>query len=456
MLSRLILEATDCDFKVALERKEPKSWLKSVSAFANGIGGTLFFGVDNDKSVIGLKNAQSDAEFISEKIKNRISPIPEFILTPYKEKNDTVLVLEVKSGRNTPYYYVHQSTKIAYIRFGNESNPAPDYILNELILKGANKTYDAIATDFRKADYSFTLLEATYRERTGIRWEDRNYKSFGLETDDGYLTRAGSLLTDQHIVYNSRIFCTRWNGLDKGSIFDDALDDKEFEGNLIYLLQNGCDFIKIHSTKAFRKISRGRIDKYDYAERAVEEALVNALIHRDYIIQGAEIHIDIYDDRLTITSPGGMYKGREIQNQDINNVESERRNPILADLFNRMRYMERRGSGFQKMLDATKLLYGYRDELKPEFYSDTSFRVTLYNVNYDKDEVVSKGVNSGLKRIDNVYSLISENKTITVEEIATLLNVAERTVYRDISSLREQNRINRIGSKKSGYWEIID
>ena len=157
-------------------------------------------------------------------------------------------------------------------------------------------------TDERKEDYSFTLLEATYRERTGLRFEPSDYVSFGLTDKNGYLTNAGRLLADQHIVYNSRLFCTRWNGLEKGSIFDDALDDKEFEGNLIYLLQNGSDFIRNNSKVRFAKKAQYRVDKPDYADRAVTEALVNALIHRDYIVRGSEIHIDMYDDRLEIST----------------------------------------------------------------------------------------------------------------------------------------------------------
>jgi len=278
VLDRLIAEATECDFKRELERKKPKSWLKSVSAFANGIGGTLFYGVDDDSTVVGLTDAQSDAEFISSKIKERISPIPEFILTPYIVGGDTILALDVKRGRNTPYYYAFDGIREAYARIGNESVPTPDYMLHELILRGTNRTYDVIPTGHIRKDYSFTLLEATYLQRTKVRFEEIDYISFGLVTNDGHLTRAGALLTDQHIVYNSRCFCTRWNGLDKGSIFDDALDDKEFEGNLIYLLQNGLDFIKVNSKMRFFKEARERIDKPDYAERAVTEALVNALV----------------------------------------------------------------------------------------------------------------------------------------------------------------------------------
>jgi len=301
----LIAEATECDFKIALERDKPVSWLKSVSAFANCIGGTLFFGVDDKGKPIGLTDAQSDAEFISRRIKDRISPLPDFILTPHSEKGKNILTLEIKAGRNTPYYYSPDSgIKRAYIRVGNESVIAPDYILHELILKGTNRTFDKTTTTHKKEDYSFTLLEATYRQRTKLRFDSTDYKSFGLENDDGYLTLAGSLLTDQHIVYNARVFCTRWRGLEMGSLDEDALDDKEYEGNLIHLLTNGCDFVKLHNQVRFEKAPMERIDKPDYAERAVMEALVNALIHRDWLIQGAEVHINIYDDRLEISSPG--------------------------------------------------------------------------------------------------------------------------------------------------------
>ena len=184
----------------------------------------------------------------------------------------------------------------AYIRVGNESVIAPDYIVNELILKGTNQSFDTLTTEAVKKDYSFTLLEATYLERTCLRFEPSDYVSFGLTDKNGLLTNAGKLMTDQHTVYNSRMFCTRWNGLEKGSIFDDALDDKEYEGNLIYLLKSGSEFIRNNSKVRFVKEAQYRVDKPDYAERAVTEALVNALIHRDYIVLGSEVHLEFCAD----------------------------------------------------------------------------------------------------------------------------------------------------------------
>ena len=107
----------------------------------------------------------------------------------------------------------------------------------------------------------------------------------------------------------------------------------------------------------WKKTANSRIEMPDYCERSVFEALVNALIHRDYLILGSEVHIDIYDDRLTITSPGGMADGTRIQERDIFNISSTRRNPVLADIFGRLGYMERQGSGFRKITEA------YRDSI---------------------------------------------------------------------------------------------
>ena len=252
-LSDYIAEVTEYDFKSSLESEKPKSWLKSVSAFANGIGGMLFFGVENDGTPKGLSDAQKAADKISELIVARISPLPDFKLEAFREGEAEILCLKVDFGRNTPYYYKADGVVTAFVRVGNESIPAPEHILNELILKGQNKTFDSSMTNFKKEDYSFTLMEATYFQRTGLKFEPKDYISFGLADKNGMLTIAGALLADQPIVYNSRVFCTRWNGLAKGSIFDDAIDDKELEGNLIQLLNNSCDFIKNNSRVRFKK-----------------------------------------------------------------------------------------------------------------------------------------------------------------------------------------------------------
>lgn len=407
MINRWIAEATECDFKVALETKKPKSWLKSVSAFANGVGGTLFFGIRDDREIIGLEDVQADAEAISRLIKERITPFPDFILVPERENGKDLLVLTVSPGRATPYYYKADGVMEAYIRMGNESVIAPNYVLNQLLLKGMNRTYDALISEYDFKDYAFSKMREQYKTWTGNSMEDKLFESFEMRDTNGRLTNAGALLADQSPVRHSRLFCTRWNGLGKSGGMVDALDSAEYSGSLIILLNEGVGFVKRNMKTRWKKTANSRIEMPDYCERSVFEALVNALIHRDYTVLGSEVHIDIYDDRLTIHSPGGMADGTRIQERDISNVSSTRRNPVLADIFGRLGYMERKGSGFKKITETYYAAHNYRDELEPKFYSDaSSFQVTLYNLNYGTSVSAAK------------VTIEDENIAITSDHVA--------------------------------------
>ena len=185
------------------------------------------------------------------------------------------------------------------------------------------------------------------------------------------------------------MFCTRWNGLDKGAGVMDSIDDKEYSGSVLSLFEYGKNFVKSNSRKMWHKLPSRRVEFPEYPERAVEEAIANALIHRDYTNYGSEVHIDIYDDRLEVVSPGGMFDGGlPIQERgNLRDVGSSRRNPLVADIFSRLEFAERRGSGIGKMLDAYSLpLANLRDQ-KPTFVSDTSFRVILPNLTYGLTKV---------------------------------------------------------------------
>ena len=366
MIDRWIAEATECDFKVALEIKKPKSWLKSVSAFANGIGGTLIFGIDDNRNVVGLTDAQADAEAISRLIKERISPYPNFILVPEREDGKNILILTVSSGYSTPYYYKADGVMETYIRIGNESVIAPSFALNQLILKGMNRTYDTLNSEYDFKDYAFSKLRERYKVWTGNSMEDKLFDSFDIRNEYGKLTNAGALLADDSPIRHSRLFCTRWNGLDKSGGMVDALDSAEYSGSLIILLNEGVSFVKRNMKTRWKKTANSRIEMPDYCERSVFEALVNALIHRDYLILGSEVHIDIYDDHLTITSPGGMADGTRIQERDISNVSSTRRNPALADIFGDWAIWSAQGSGFKKITETYRAAHNYRERIGAE------------------------------------------------------------------------------------------
>ena len=455
-------ETSNIDYKVALEERKPKSWLKSVSAFANSKGGIILFGVDDSTHELkGLDNIQQVAEKITEIINARILPLPRYEINSFTENGKDFLELKIGDGPSTPYYLVIDGRKEAFIRSGNQSIPAPEHILNNLILKGKNLTFDALPTDYKINDLSFTLLAATIKEKTNKKFdENKDFFFFFLANTEKELTNAGLLLSDQNPLKQSKIVCTRWKGLNKGIIAEDAIDDKEYNGSIIALLENADSFIKNNSKMSWKVVGMERQELEEYPITARREAIVNALIHRDYQILGAEIHIDMFDDRLEITSPGGMFDGSLIQNLEIKNIPSMRRNIVIADVFSRLHYMDRRGSGLSRILES------YNDSIqKPKFISDSlSFTVIFPNKGYYKtnetDEnknIVSdrdlffiqlyKSIqntnirNSTINQIRNIFEKMGYNNMFSREDIKNILNIKDTRATNLISLLLDLNLI---------------
>ena len=466
-IKQLIGEATEYDKKAMLEVKKPKSWLKSVSAFANGVGGVLIFGIADDESILGIEDVKKTMEVISEQIKVKMDPTPEVVLKAHHLDGKDIVTLEVYQGDETPYYYVGEGNYTAYVRIGNESVIASATDLKRLVLRGKNKTYDSLVTDYSFEDYSFSKLKAAYYKKTNKSMELKDFESFGIVDKSGMLTNAGALLADESPIYCSRLFCTRWNGMNKASGVIEALDDGEYSGSLILLLEEGMNFARRNLKKMWKKEADRRVEYPEYPERSIFEGLVNGLVHRDYLDIGSEVHIDIFDDRLEIYSPGGMYDGTLIQDRDIENVPSKRRNPIVADIFSRLDYMERRGSGFKKIMQAYEVEPNYTEDKKPVFYSNaTEFKVILKNLYFtnevlnNKSEVLNEALNEVLhdKKAeieDRVIRAILLTPQITQKDLAVQADVSVSTIQRTIKKLVKEGKIVRANGKRDGYWKVL-
>ncbi len=484
----LIGEATAYDKKQMLEVKRPKSWLKSVSAFANGEGGTLIFGISDDDEIVGLADAEGDADKISEEIKSKLDPVPAVNLEPKEIDGKKLILLHVYPGQETPYYYIGDKQRLAFVRIGNESVVADRTQLKNLVLKGSGRTYDSLPSSYKFGDMAFSKLKSVHYKRLQRSFDDIEFVSWGIIDENGNLTNAGALLADESPVRQSRIFCTRWNGLDMTSGLGEAIDDVELEGCVIGQLQDAVSFVRNNSHKKWWKENDYREELPDYPERAITEAIANAIIHRDYMQMGSEIHIDMYDNRLEIYSPGGMMDGRLIQQLNPLTVPSKRRNPLLADFFSRLGLMERRGSGMKKIMDAYKQYNHLIDCHAPEFTSDASeFHVTLWNQNYEREEIVKDDANAVeefanqdgqfvnqqnefankgeqfvksrkefLKASRQIYNLISANPRVTTAQMAEKLKISQRQVQKYLKRLQDAEKISRLGNRKNSEWRIID
>ena len=446
MFKDLIAESTEVEFKSELERAKPKSWVKTVDAFANGSGGALIFGIDDDThQVIGIADPQSDIEFIGKAIEARIDPIPKIAIEAVQENDNWLIVLTVPEGNEPPYYYKADGEYRAYVRHGNETIPTSPHQLKQLVLKGSKLSFDSLETNYDLNKYSFDALKATYYERLKIPFEDSDFVSFGLATEAGKLTNAGVLFADQWILRQNRIFCTRWNGLHKAHQKKDVLDDHEYEGSILWLLRNGLAFIEQNNITGWTKTYDNRIEEPSYARRACEEALVNALIHRDYLFPGSEVTIFIYDDRLEITSPGSKVDGRLPEDIDVYRVSSVRRNPIIADLFQRMGFMEKRGSGLRKIREETSWCANYKEELMPQFLDDgRQFTVVLWNMNYATGQVsdqVSANVSANVGA--NVGKSGHGSMALNIQAVLEIIGDSEHSA---------QELMNKLGLSHRGYF----
>ena len=396
--------------------------------------------------------------------------------------------MKVKVGTLTPYYYYQDGTRTAYVRVGNESVECNSQQLLSLVLKGTHMTWDSLPTQVDASKHSFIILANTFREQTHQEWNDKYLESFGLITSDGKLTNAGLLFVDNCTVFQSRIFCTRWTGLYK----DDTISSVEHRDNLVLLLKYGIDFIKNYTMSGWVKMPNYRLNLPDYSGRAIFEGLVNHLIHRDYTVMGGEVHIDIYDDRVELVSPGAMLDGTQIQDHDIYKVPSMRRNPVIADVFTQLDYMES-GSSLRKMRELTEKLPNFLQGKKPQYQTEaTSFYTTFYNLNWNESgripvEEVANRVNSTLekypvnkessvekfgvnadkfgdtsetqkkvsKTAQKIIDLVISDPSITADNMANKIGVTKRAIEKNIKSLRGMGILVHEGSDKAGYWRII-
>ena len=457
-------EKYNIELKEQVNFEEPKKYLKAISSFANGYDiGYVIFGVeDKTKNIVGVKDVKKSYEEVSNRIKTRIDPsiIPTIDIVDIGGKK--VIVVKVIPGQHTPYYYVHKGTRTAYIRKGDQDCETNSIELNELILRGKNIGWDELVTDNLYKDFTFEKLKKYFEDIKDYKIEKEDLESFGLLNGEK-LTNAALLYSDQNPVVGSFVSCTRWDGLDKLS----AKDDIEFYGSILEQIDNAMEFIKKHMSNGWvkegGKLARRTIPEYDLD--AMREAIINAEAHRSYLMRGTNVELAFYDDRIEIVSCGAIGNGKTLE-ELLKRPTSQRRNQLVCDIFSRLDFMERRGSGIKKILLAYE-----NDEKKPKFeILGDVFIVTFYSRLYRNvernDDNVDKNVerNVGRKIKEkypelsnisiNILNLLEKNKYLKQNEIAEKLKKAPNTIYRNIKVLKDIGIIERVGSTKKGYWRI--
>jgi len=466
------------EFKGNELSEDPKKWLKTTIAFANGRGGSIVFGVED--SSLKITGIQSENIFkfmdgLTNEISDSCSPqiFPHLHIETIEDKS--VVVLEIHPGDNAPYFYKSEGERNGvYIRVGSTTRKAEPEKIREMMLYTAHKSYDEIvergvrpATKKQIDDLRRVIAEHSSNQK---RVSVENLVSWGLlkERDGKMLPSVAFRLLAANDFYFAKIQCARFKGITR-SVF---LDRKEFDGPIYQQIEDAFEFIYRHTNVGAKIKGLYRKDVYDYPPEAVRELLANAVMHRNYLDKSC-IQISVFDDRIEFLNPGGIFG--DLTLEKVLSGYSSVRNTQIADIFQKMNIVEKWGTGLLRIADICKE-FG----TKPVKYQAESgcFMATLFrkvkaeaendpindplNGSVDpindplngKFDPINDPINSLSEKELLVLNSITEQNDITAKGLVNKLGFSEKTVKRAISTLKENGFIVRIGSNKTGFWSV--
>ena len=359
------------------------SWLKSFAAFANGNGGVIVVGVNNKThQVESLSHEEADAVALlaQKETEARLSPRIRFVVEPIPVGGMPIrylLLFRVSPSKQKPVLLTYRGTSTAYVRDFGKNSPASYEAIAEMVLSSENVSYESRMTKevFRGED--FTRLYAHYEEKTKRKLTRKALISKHFMDEEGFLSQGALLFRDDCNLAITRIDMVKYPNISKGGNL--LYQTETFVGDLLSGMKAAEDYVASRADYGFEKTSRGRVEVVSFPSLAVHEAIVNAIVHRNYFLSGTQIQVELYPDRLEITSPGKLFQARHIRHEkNIADIAPARRNDVICEVFALCLEMEQQGSGFDKI----SAEYANQSEnLLPFVDSDeSSFRLTLPNL----------------------------------------------------------------------------
>ncbi len=345
---------------------------KELVAFANTDGGELIIGMADDGSIIGVENPDQVSAQVTNMLRDAISPdITLISRVEIKFQNDKALIhVNINRGSKRPYYIAKKgmTSSGVYVRHGNTSAPASADAIREMIRDTDGYSYESnLSFD---QNLTFELCGKFFADRN-IRFGKNQMRTMKLINPDGNYTNLAMLLSDQ-CFHNIQFAC--FQGTDIG-IFTER---QRFTGSILKQLDDAFYAVQRYNRTRSEIHGLHRIDSRDYPEEALREALINAIVHRDYD-RDVSTNIRIFDDRIEIVSFGGLPPNTTIETFLLG--LSMPRNKNLADIFYRLELIEAFGSGIPKMTDIYR---EYNQEVGFKT-SPSGFMIVLPDLNYNKD-----------------------------------------------------------------------
>jgi len=428
-----------------------KTLASEVCAFANASGGKIFIGVDDKGNAVGTDTSNAARSRIQDTI-GKVEPQLNVIIDVVYG----IIVLTVPEGTRKPY----SCPAGFYLRSGPNSQKLERDSILEFFQSEGRVHYDEIV----RADLPITERfneEAYNRYVKAARISDvldrdailKNLECAGAVGGKLCFTNAGALffrVNDEDVVYRyAGIVCALYKGTDKATI----LDAKELNGDIVSNVDDAIVFLKKHLRVSYKIETLRRENVLELPEDALREAIVNAACHRSYFEKGARIMVEIFDDRVDITSPGGVCKG--ITEENFGTV-SITRNPIIVSMFFRIDYIEQMGTGITRMRNATR----EANVAEPEFRLADFFKATFKRPSLDvvsDTQAVASGSQAAATadRKREIISMLERDGQTSSTEIAVKLGITSGRVRTILREMVADETIEKIGDNRYAQYVLI-
>lgn len=440
-------EGYNLEFKKNIPNKA-KEVTEEICAFANAAGGTLLIGVDDNNIIQGIVFDNIKRSKIQNSL-SEITPNLHCEIYPAEVDGKQIVVIEVPSGESKPYVL----SGAIYVRQGPNSQKLTTVEEMRDFFQQANRIYfdEAPCKEASLVQHvpdgnieQFKILAALGSTVTN----EQIFSNLKLLTKDGFMKNGAALFFTENpekFFEKAVIRCIAFNGIDKRFIED----DKIMTGALYQQFLQSMTWIKNKLNIRYDIESAGaqpRKEIWEIPETVFKEAIINALAHRDYYDRGARITIEVFNDRVEVSNPGGLVSG--IPKNEFGK-RSLSRNPLIFGLFERIRMVEQVGSGIARMRNVMR----EADLTEPEFNTEGIFTVTVRRP-FDFDKWVDRWVDNLTNNRVNIIKAIREDNKVSKRELEEIIGLSATAIDNNLDALKDIGLIERVGGAKGGYWKI--
>ena len=445
------------DYFVEFKENIDKTLAKEMVAFSNSQGGKIFVGVTDFGEIKGVE--------ITNKLKSQIQDIARNcdppILVNISSYKKNILIIEIPEGNKKPY----SCSQGFFIRNGpNSQKLSRDEILSFAYTEG-KLTFDEqlnkdfiYPADFDKLKFKDYLKEA---KLTDINDDESLLINLGVAKkakNKILLNNAGILFfakDPRKFLITSEVICVEYQTNDKVNI----LDRKIYNDGILENIKQAINFVKRRIKVEFEIKTARRKEIPQYPEETYREAIVNAIMHRDYFDKSSDVMIEVYRNKIVVFNPGGLVQW--LKPKEFGTI-SKRRNPIIASLLSRTIFVEKMGTGINRIKNAMK-----SSNLPPpkfEFYEHSFYTTLNDKTKFKRPEKdlrkdLEKDLRKDLKKLNinqrKIITEIKKNQYITQKELSKIIGINEKNIRNNIRKLKDLGIIKRVGPDKGGYWEIL-